>query len=463
MDLKDMFNGNSALNDKYAAFAKSQSNFSSGAGKVTQGRVSLKRYKMTAGDALMVLPVMIHLPISIADGSMLNEAIPYIGHFSTIVRYIKQKCLSNQLFSSNLKVVLGEELFNKIDFNSDTVSNIERKEIFWKFRQPLVYAKTVIAVKDAQSGASFARPFAVELAVDPETGDFIDDPANPMIYKLYRLEAACIGAKIKKLRMDNDAAGDAKRTENDIKKSCEAMWDARCLSNPYTLGTTRVLMFPTNKDYEIHPDIRSNWAADESGIRKYEWYMKINRRTVEATQEMIGTKRDIYEDFLLIRQQTPSFTNADIMQRAREITRAIAGTDDNIYEMLPKFEEAYANYRDNFELWDEKIIKSSAFEYKTISDKNISAIFKNNMSALVTAMKSQEVYGAYEDVIAELDTELSDKMLQAAMNSELETVGDITKELAEAPVITEETPGYGGEEETADDAEAMMDALTSDT
>ena len=460
MNLKEIFNGNQNAKDKYATFLKNQTSFSSGASRITNGRYTLKRLKMETGDAMMVVPMMIHLPLGY-DGTILDEPMPYVGSFDTTVGLIKTLAAQSTAFLQGLTEILGDAV-KQLDLTSPEVSKAER-DIFWRFRRPLVYERTVMSVKAANSANQFGTPYAVDIAIDPETRNYVDSPNNPLIWTLHHLESTCIAAQVKKLRETNENAGDARRTEKSISDEISDMWKNRVITNPYPLGTTRVLCFKTDNNHEIISEVRKTWTADINGIRNNEYYIKVNKKIIEKFDGIIGSKFDRYADFLLIIQNTPAFTEKDRGIAAQNISRMPASSDDKIEDMLKDFITAYADYRDNLDMWDEKIIKSSAFEYRTITDENIAKIFKESMGAISAALRTQEVFDKYGDVITKLDSALSNELMSSALNSELKAVGDITPELEAAPKITENTPGYGGDDVMGaeSDSQAMMDALTS--
>lgn len=460
MNLKEIFKGNQNAKDKYVTFLKNQTSFSSGASRITNGRYTLKRLKMEPGDAMVVFPLMIHLPIGY-DGTKLEEPMPYVGSYDTSIGLIKTLAVQDSTFKEGLAEILDED-FKVLNLETPEASEQERK-VFWRFRRPLVYQKTVMAVKPANSPYQYGTPYAVNIATDPDTHNYIDHVDNPLIWTLYKLESACIASQVKELRETNEAAGDARRTEKSIQDQTSDMWKNRVISPPYSLGTTRVLFFKTNNNHEILDNVVKGWSPDIGGIRSNEYYIKINRKIIEKLDNIIGSKFDRYADFLLVVQNTPNFTEKDRGTAAQSISRMGASSDDKIEDMLKDFISAYTDYRDNMDAWDEKVIKSSAYEYRAISDENISKIFKESIGTLSAALRTQEIFDKFGETITKIDSEFSNELMSSALNGELKSVGDITSELAAAPKITEDTPGYGGDEAMAaeSDSQAMMDALTS--
>lgn len=459
MNLKEIFAGNKNELDKYTAFYSRQNvGFSSGAAKLTQGKYTLSRLKMKAGHGLMVVPLMIHLSIA-PDGSILPTGMPYLGSYRSAISLIKMMARDNNKFAKSLETTLGKDEYAKLNLAAIEEISKDEIDVFWRFRHPLVYQRTVMAVKASDS--QFPRTYAVELATDPETGDYIDDPNNPMIWKLYNLEAACLATKVKQMREANDNAGDNMRTEAEMTQAVKNVWNNRCISNPYVLGTTRVQFFETNRNYDITDAQKSKWDSS-NGPKNNEYYIKINSKLYNLFESYLGSKYDRYEDFLLIKQMTPEFDKNDQASKARDITRTPAGSDESIERSLTDFIEVYAKYRDNLEMWDDKIIRTSAFEYKTITDSAITDIFKNSMPELSAAMHTAEIADKYSEIIAKVDTNLSNELVSSVLTGDAPEVGDVSAELAQAPVITEDTPGYGGdtlptgETDTAGMIEALM-------
>ncbi len=464
MNLTEILNGeDSNKKDKFAAYYRSQTGFSCGASKISKTRYSIKKLKMEAGDGLMVVPLFLHLPVDF-DGKALVEGIPYLGTIDSAIKTVKYLCNTNATYSFAMKEFLGDEKFGILNLASEDVSEDEMK-LFWPYRKPLIYAATVMTVKAADSKFAFGTPYRVSgIAMDPDTGNYIDDVKNPLIYKLHKLETACIAAQIKRMTAENEAAGDAKRTEAEMQETFKNLWNNRCISNPYSLGTTRVLWFKTDRNFDVDKSVRDGWKGDLTSIKNAEVYIKVNRSILEQFVGQIGTKYDRYADFLLVKQTTPTFDEKTRGTAAQKISRTGAGKDEAIEEMLTDFIKAYGEYRDEVDSWSETIMMQSAFEYRTISDDAIRVTFKNSMPALSAAMKTNEIVETFSDIIAELDSALSDKLLESALDGSLDTVGDISAEVANAPVVTENTPGYGGDSVSgdSDDAAKLMAALVEE-
>lgn len=464
MNLTEILNGGDKNKlDKFAAYYRDQTGFSSGAAKLSKSYYSLKKLKMAEGDGLMVVPLFLHLPIDF-DGNLLKYDVPYLGTFKSAILSIKYLCNSNAKYATTLKDYLGDS-FDKINLAATDSVSEEESAVFWPFRKPLIYAATVMSVKAADSTYAFGTPYRVTgLATDPETGDYIDDIKNPLIWKLHRLETACIAAQIKKLNTDNESAGDSRRTDSEMAATIKNLWDNRCISNPYSLGTTRILWFKTDRNFEIDKSVADAWKADIDSIRKNEFYIKVNKSILEQFMSVIGAKKyDRYADFLLIKQTTPAFDEKTRGTAAQKISRTGAGRDEAIEEGLTDFLKVYSEYRDEVENWSENIMLKSAYEYRTISDDAIRTTFKNSMPALSAAMHTTEIVEAFGEIISSLDSTLSDTLMENAMEGSLTDVGDISNEIASAPVVTENTPGYGGDSiADTEDATVIMNALVDE-
>lgn len=464
MNLTDILSGGDKNKlDHFANHYRSQTGFSSGASRISQTRYLLKRKKMEAGNGLMVVPLFLHIPIDF-NGNRLSEGIPYTGTIASAIKTIKYFCTNNATYAAAMKEFLTEEKYGILNLSDINSVSDEEKKLFWGYRKPIVYAATVMTVKAADSKYAFGTPYRVTgLAMDPDTKNYIDDVKNPLIYKLHRLETACIAAEVKRMNAENAAAGDAKRNEAEMSVVIKNLWDNRCISNPYALGTTRILWFKTDRNFEVEEKTKNDWKGDVSSIKAAEYYIKINRTILEQFEAMIGTRYDRYADFLLVKEVTPTFDEKSRGSAAQKITRAAAGSEEAIEASLDKFIDAYSEYRDDIDAWDENIILKSAFEYRTVSDDAIRTIFKNSIPALSAAMHTSEIVETYGEIIASLDSTLSDQLLESAMDGSLDTVGDISEEVAAAPVVTENTPGYGGDTiGESEDTSALMDALVED-
>lgn len=466
MKPEEIFSG-SAL-DKYMDLLATQSKFSSGAESITAGRTNISKWKMVAGDSLMVVPIAIHVPFNPMTGAKMGMSLPILGSVRFAIRFLKMSAKRNPAVAEALKELLGDHYGDVAWDDLDEVSSAE-VAVFKPYRQVVVYAAPVMSVRPADSKFPFGTPYRVNLRVDPETQQFVDDINNPLIYQLHKFETACMATMVAEMREKNDNAGDARRTEEELKTRIKSLWDSRCISNPYNLGTTRVICMVTNRNYEVDKKIVDAWKPEASAVQKLEVYIKVNKKILEQFNGIKDSKYDRYEDFLLVKVHVDEFTDDTRGTASQGIGRSGASSDDSVEKMLAGFIEAYREYRDDVEKWSEKVIMSSAWEYRTISDDTIKDIFKNAMPALETAMKTPEIVEKYADVVALVDQTLSSQMITAAMTDEVAQPAGVTEEIAAAPVVSEDTPGYGGDSmertsnfSTSDDVAALRAAIGAD-
>ncbi len=456
--------------EKYAEMYTKQSQFSAGASRVTANGDKLSRWKMESNsDSLMVVPVFIHLPFSLVTGEVYAAPTPILGTVRWAIGFIKQKARQFPVAKEALIDLLGDNA-EKIIWETEGVSDAEF-EAFKGLRQPLVYGATVMSVRPMDSKYAWGTSYRVNVKYDAESGSFIDDNENSLVYKLHCLEQMALAIKIKQLHTENENAGVAKRNDKEMKVTTDGIWDGMCIKNPYTLGTTRVLIFNTDRNYEVTEKIKTDWGSDIKSVRRNEVYIKANRNVIESFTSVLGGKYDRYDDFILIKMHVPEFTDDTKKDAAKSISRSGAASEDAIEKQLPKFIEAYTEFRSDIDRWDEKVIMRSAFEYRTISDEAISAIFKNTIPMLSAELKTREVIDAYSDVIKLIDTDIADNLLMAAMSDDVAEAGDLTNEFKSAPVVDENVDGYGGDTLDArpdnvlgDDSgkSALMDAIAEE-
>lgn len=473
MVMKDYFTA-----DKMAQFADTlsqQSAFSAGSTRVQRDRSKLPRWVMRSeGDSLMVVPVMLHLPFNIMTGEEYTVARPVPGSLRLAIAIVKNYALKVPAVAAALKKTLGSEEFAKLNLENHEVTDAEYM-VFKPYRGLLVYSATVMPVR--RDGAAFPRPYRVNLPYDPESeeyGDLINSTNNPLIYNLYRCEAAIVAARVKKMRADNEKMGPAARNAKELDNDIKNLWDNRCIKNPYELGTTRVLDFPTDSNYVPSETVRNAWNKDVKSLKDKECYIKSNRHVLEAFGIILGSKYDRYEDFLLVKVHVPEFDDTSKGTAAQKITRVGAGMEDSIEKSasndkgLVDFIETYREYRDDVEAWSEKTIMRSAMEYRTINDDMLKEVFKASLDDNTrAAMAAPDVFEKYQDVIALVDEELSTTLAIDALSGT--EVGDITEEIKGELRVTEDTYGYGGDtmmdnddgSVVGDDREAFLDALTS--
>lgn len=465
MKTNDIFSG--AALDKYLELMASQSQFSSGAESISAGRTNIPKWKMVAGDSLMVVPVAIHVPFNPVSGARLGGSIPILGSVRFAIRFLKVSAKRTPAVAEALKAMLGEK-YSDVDWENTESVTAPEVAAFNAYRQVVVYAATVMAVRAADSKFPFGTPYRVNIAQDPETHQYIDDINNPLIYQLHKFESACLATMAASMKEANEAAGDARRTEDEMKDAIKRLWDSRCISNPYSLGITRVINLTTNRNYEVDKAVVDAWKPEPSVLQKFEVYIKVNKKTLDQFNAIKDSKYDRYEDFLLVKVHVDEFTDDTRGTAAQGIGRSGASSDDKVEDMLSGFINTYRDFRDDVEKWNEKVIMSSAWEYRTISDDTVRNIFASSMPALETAMKTPAIVEKYAEVVALVDQNLSSEMLAAAMADEVAQPDGVAAELEAAPVITEDTPGYGGDSSETnrftdnEDVSSMLAALRED-
>ena len=115
MNLQQIFTGSAAEMDKYARFWQNQNlDFSSGANKLANGKYTLNKLKMKAGDGLLVIPVMLHLALDFS-GHKLIDPVPYVGSVRTAISLVKTLAKNNANYADGLKELIGEDSFNKLN------------------------------------------------------------------------------------------------------------------------------------------------------------------------------------------------------------------------------------------------------------------------------------------------------------------------------------------------------------
>lgn len=442
MELK-LDNINPSILNNYKQLFSGVSSFSAGRSRVGSGSDVLRRWKLVPkSDHLQVIPVMLHVPFNPETGEELAEAMPIPLSVRGAISYLKYCAAKNSAVLAALAQAL-DTTEDKLQFTELEATDAD-VELFKPLRNILVYGATVMSVRPADSKFSFGSPYRVDVAYDAESGRYIDDPSNPLVYTLHQMESALCAIKIKQAKDANDAAGDNRRTEKEMETIIKDIWDKRCFSNPYFLGTTRILSFPTNRSCELTEAVTAGWNKEISDLRKFEYYIKVNKSIRETFESILNSKYDRYEDFLLIRVNVPEFDDNTRASAAQAINRSGASRDDAIEETLKDFIEVYRAFRDSQDLWSEKAIRR-IFEYRSLSDDQAIAYFRGIMPGLKEFMKTPDIINKYREVIDLVDSEVSSELLEAAIMGETAPALDYSSELNAQPVISEDTPGYGGD------------------
>lgn len=443
------------------------SKFSSGTAALTAGGKTLKKQPMPSGsEGLQVVPVFLHTPINLMTGERLATPFPMPGTVQVAIVALKAVAKKNAAVMEALKEEF-EEKFSTIDFNKD-VATAEELELFRPWRRVIVYAATVMPVRRPESTFPNGQPVrVVGLRPNPDVpGEYLETPDSPLIFKLHRLESALIASHIKELKEANDKMGNAARNETDMATKVKALWSGRTISNPYSLGTSRVLYFPTDTNYDVIEDTKTSWKKDVGSLRRQEYYVKVNRYVLEAYDKILNSKYDRYINYLLVKYHVPTYEDSAKGDAAKAIARSGAASEDAINTQLMDFDVAYDAYRNDLAGWDESVMLSSVYDYRTMVDDTVASIFQNSIGHLRSAMENELIYKQYRDVIAVVDQGIADSLMESAMSGEAPRTVDYTEELKAMPTVSEDTPGYGGDDVDASDAEtrkAFMEAMEQET
>ncbi len=443
MDLK-IKTGDARVMQNWSKLFNSVSSFAAGRQRVGANRDNLKRWKATSGgDSLQVIPMMLHVPFSPDTGEELPVAMPIPLSVRTAISYLKYRASTIPAVKTALLNAINATE-DEIDFEHIDVVTDEEYSKFKVMRNILVYGATVMSAKDPQSKLPYGSTYRVDLQYDEETGNVIDSPRNPLIYQVYQMEAAAIATQVQVLRSRNENAGNNRRTEKEMEDMVANLWQNRVFSNPYFLGTTRILEISTDKSYMVTEAVNKAWVPSVESLRKMECYIKVNGNIRDALESIIGTRYDTREDYLLVKIHVPEFDDNTRMVAYQSISRSGAGRDEDLNEMLSKFDEVYREFRDTQELWDEKFIKG-IYEYRRISDDQVTAFMRAKMPELQEYIKTPDIMNKYQDLIAQIDSEMSTELLTAAMTDTINPAVDYQAALSQQPTVDENTPGYGGD------------------
>lgn len=442
MDLS--IKGNSQVLNSFNKLFTGVSAFSGGRQKVGGNAGSLKRWKAPANyDCLQVIPVMLHVPFNPDTGAELPVALPIPLSVRTAIKYLKYRAASNPVVKKALLESLNCEE-GKINFEDiDTVTNAEY-DLFKPLRNFLVYGRTVMSVRDPASKFPFGSTYQIDLDYDEETGRVIDSPNNPLPYQLFQLESTVNAIYIQTAKDNNEKAGNERRTDKEMEAFAKSVWEERVFSNPYFLGTTRILEIPTNSSYDVTDQFSKAWQPSVDHLRKSEYYIKVNRAIRNSLEGILGSKFDLREDYLLVRIHVPDYDDKTKASAIQGISRTGAGRDEMLSEMLNDFDKVYAEFRDTQELWSEKLIRN-IFEYRKLGDDQALAFFRAKLPVLQAYMKTPDVIEKYQSLIALVDKGVSTELMTAAMLGDTIAPVDYKSTLEAAPVVNEDTPGYGGD------------------
>ena len=337
----------------------------------------------------------------------------------------------------------GGMTVEEYDVSGETLTEQDWK-VFGSYRGLLHYSMRI--VKSSLTGhGKYGRKFLSKCKYD-EDGNMVEKDDAQLIHEL---EVAIANQRVNEIKEEYKTGSKAGKPEKDMQEEIKMVWKGTKMSQPYFAGTVRTLVIELNEDFEIEKpgDIL------KEGIHSYEHYAGGSKQMIEKIGSVIGRKFDKNFNYIEVDIQYPKCPDVDKDQEARESYQKKQENSTNptmrISEAIEGFDEAYRDFRDNQDIFCEKIMLDSVFEYHAIDSSSLLEYYKTDLSDKKEYI-SEQALQTYKDLIGRVDESLNEELLNKLLDEELPEQ-DI-KSLEDLAQGSEEMPGYGIEVTNEDEA-----------
>lgn len=321
------------------------------------------------------------------------------------------------------------------DYNISTNEITEQDwTVFGSYRTLLHYSMRI--VKSTMSGhGKYGRKFLSKCRYDAD-GVMVEKDDAQLIHEL---EVAIANQKIKEIKDEYQHGSKVGKPEKDMQDEVKAVWKKVKMSAPYYAGTIRVIVIPLSDDYEIEKP----GEVLKDGIEQYEFYSGGSKQAVEKLTGLIGKKADKNFNYLEVDINYPKCPNVEKEQEPLESYQKRTENSINPVNPIAKtvagFDEAYIEYRDNQDKFNEKVMLDSVFEYKAIDSATLLELYKSDIEDKKEYIDEAAAKN-YKDLISRIDSSISEELMDKMLNDELPHVMDSLESLA-AP--SEDEAGFG--------------------
>lgn len=336
---------------------------------------------------------------------------------------------------------------DEYDVSGDEITQQDWK-VFGSYRTLLHYSMRI--VKSTMSGhGKMGRKFLSKCKFDDD-GLMVEKDDAQLIHEL---EVAIANQRISEIKEEYKTGSKVGKPEKDMAEEIKLVWKGTKMTAPYFAGTIRCLVIPLDDEFSIEkPE-----EVLKNGLSQIEFYSGGSKQAVEKLTGYLGKKSDYNFNYLEVDISYPKCPNVDKDQEALESyqkrTENAINPLNRVSTTIAGFDAAYREFRDNTDIFCEKIMLDSVFEYHAIDSNTLFELYKADLNDKKEYI-DERAAKTYKELIAKVDESINDEILSKLLDDELKKAPASIEELA-AP--SEDESGYGIEVIPDDDAAVVIE------
>lgn len=408
----------------------------------------LKKDKIEPGTiSRKIIPLALEIPFNPFTGEVgeFNSETPYLFEpsVSTSVNLIKQAMRQNEELKAKYAGLAGLSV-DEYDISTDEYTE-QDKLVFSRFRKILHYNLMVYKYGFSSYG-KYGRKGLCKL-----TFNEFGEPVNTELsYQIYEFEKALAFQQCADIEQEYKTGSKRGKPEQQMKDEKKAVWKRMKVSAPYRLGVIRYMSVKLNADETFSSEVVTDLAGNN--LRKFELYAGCNKGDLEAYQAIIGTKYDKHVDYIEVDIMYQA--HADVPEEQRKLeaykTRKVSeriDSDNRVSAVVENFDELYKAFRDNEDIFSEKVIVGSVYDYRVHDDSKIRDAYKADLETYREGILTTAIAEQFQNLIANIDSGLSDSLIDDIMEDKLKEGKEValleTEHFKDEVKPTDEVEGYG--------------------
>jgi hypothetical protein len=405
-------------------------------GAVMSGAHSIKKVKVEDGAHWGgVFPLCLSLPFNLFDPD--DESFSATNRFA-IPGTVSQGILTLKHYMQSdpkLAEIVAKYLsVNVSDLDVDNMSIEEDKciKLYAPFRKLTLYIHPVQHINlpslNTETGVKFGTIRASDAVFTPDVQEPTD---GGILFQLTKFETALIANMCLKIDAEY-AEGGIKfgHPQTECEKEKKDLWKSRYFGNPYFCPTARIIAIPYTTSDDPTDEALKTWS-DSGNLNSFDQYVKLGYSAIASIESIVGMKKyDTHLNFLVCkgtvitnRKTGTSKPSVPVLSwsGAGDACDFTINHGDNKY--FAKFLEEYSNFLVTPEAMSDKLMKQSVYDYRPMDEKVLMDYFRQDIGVYQAAMHDKSILSKYSEVIAQVNSSMSDDMLEELANGTMPDSG----------------------------------------